>query len=904
MFRCYRHALCLLLSLALLTCADRLEAEFRDTFESSDPAWRLADADCGAKLIERRRTLRQQHAGSASELLRVSAGYGTYCYATYPIKSAAVIDELNISIWVRSERPGVQLLARVILPRTTDPNNDKPLSILVRGTILSKTGEWQQLTVSNLPTMVDRQSRVLRTQLRSPVDVREAHVDMIALNLYTGAGMSSVWIDDLFVRGEVAHSHAITPAPNANNRSAVSDVVMPIVASEPSLPPPQLRQSKLLAGDRPFFARMVTHHGESFALLHSLGFNVVRLSKPPTAQQLSDAAKHELYLVCPPPTARGPNAITAAHHVVLCWDVQAKNIDAVRRISSAARHADTISMRPQLLSAPTGNETFSRIANILLLNRPQLPQTSSEADYRAWLKAEQSALRPGTPIWATVPIVPPQTLVHQLQWFGVHDAEQLTNPYNLVRRMTFAAIAAGARGIHFQTDSSLEQQDDAAQQRTETLRLLNNELDLIEPWLAGGDRSRGIDHESAEASAYAMETARARLLLVFANPQRRARIAPRQDAITLVYPAANVSHVYHVTGTGLRTLRHQRVAGGVRITVDHPGTIATIVMTQDPLVFHHLSKKAAVNARSSAEAQIAIARRESSEIEALHRQMLQSNRHLPAATAWISLAKTNMARATNLYESHDLQGAATYADRVQQYSLRVRDMYLAEAAKVFPAKSTSPLCLYTRTLPDHWRLAKKMQTALWSSNLFPAGDFEDMQQMIRVGWQRFQLPDGNEQAHVELSPVDPHGGALCLRLQSMSTTGISPLASNAQRTIIVSPATALKTAQMVRLHGWCRVQPAPGKQVTLTIRETLGGDVLDHRFTATANWQPFTFYRMVTRAADVRLEFVLRGDGEAAIDDISLHLVSFPTTRTIPTGQREALIPLRSNLTDVDPARR
>ena len=42
-------------------------------------------------------------------------------------------DELNVSLWVKANRPGIQLLCRVVLPQEHDPQNlDQPLTTLIK----------------------------------------------------------------------------------------------------------------------------------------------------------------------------------------------------------------------------------------------------------------------------------------------------------------------------------------------------------------------------------------------------------------------------------------------------------------------------------------------------------------------------------------------------------------------------------------------------------------------------------------------------------------------------------------------------------------------------------------------------------------------------------------------------
>ena len=71
--------LCSLTIALLLVCgAAPAGAQFRDGHESPQPTWRLAQADCGVRVLTQERTYRTSHGGNGSEALRLSLGRGTF----------------------------------------------------------------------------------------------------------------------------------------------------------------------------------------------------------------------------------------------------------------------------------------------------------------------------------------------------------------------------------------------------------------------------------------------------------------------------------------------------------------------------------------------------------------------------------------------------------------------------------------------------------------------------------------------------------------------------------------------------------------------------------------------------------------------------------------------------------
>src|SRR5262249_4465451 len=155
--------------------------------------------DAQYKLESHRRVSDVVHQGRSSEQLTVVGNNGTFVYFDHAIGSARIINELQASVWLKSDRAGLQILARAVLPRTADPRTGKPLSTLIQGSGYTQVGNWQQLRIENLPRLLERQVRILRTQFGPQVDPREAYIDRVVLNVYGGPGTTNAWIDELEV---------------------------------------------------------------------------------------------------------------------------------------------------------------------------------------------------------------------------------------------------------------------------------------------------------------------------------------------------------------------------------------------------------------------------------------------------------------------------------------------------------------------------------------------------------------------------------------------------------------------------------------------------------------------------------------------------------------------------------
>ena len=163
------------------------------------------------------------------------ANQGTYTYLIHPIPQSRVLAEWMAALWVKADRMGLQLLARVVLPRTRDPQTGGPMTVLLRGDVYDRSGLWQQLTIREADQLLERQVRVLRSQFGPDVDAREAYADLLVVNAYGGTGVTNLWIDDLELLGQIAAGQFTSSSSETPDRQPAT--VPPPEAAGPRIPP-------------------------------------------------------------------------------------------------------------------------------------------------------------------------------------------------------------------------------------------------------------------------------------------------------------------------------------------------------------------------------------------------------------------------------------------------------------------------------------------------------------------------------------------------------------------------------------------------------------------------------------------------------------------------------------------
>lgn len=877
-------------------------ANFRENFEGPEVSWRYSGTDAAVRIEVHERARSQAHWGHGCERIRCTMGHGTHLYFRHEIGRPQVIAELEPSVWVKADRPGIQLLARVVFPRSLDPDTGQPVTTLVQGQTSRRSGAWQRLAVTDLPQLVARQARVLRLQLGRDVDERQAYLDLLVLNVYGGRGATEVLIDDLEVEGYLPAGD-VRPASPAD-----APPIEPASFGQRPAEPEALRQrdngvqlqgSVLTAGGRPLFPRIIEHRGEPFERLQQLGFNTLRLATPPSPWQLAEAQRHGLWIVCPPPDVLAGRSIGPGHHRVVAWDLGSglagRQLRGVRELATAVRRADEQTARPLLAAAAEQLRLYSRTADILLFDERPLGTARQLDRFADRIDERRRLTRPGTPAWVAVQTQPPASLVDQWAGFG-GPAPHVVEPDQL-RLLTYSALASGPRALLFTSHEQLDQNDQQAQLRSKTLELLNLELELIDPWLAIGSQPHGIRTANPTAQATLFATDHSHLVLARRIEPNAQYVTPppRRQPLSLVVPGIpESSEAYLVSPAGLRPLKHRRCTGGVRVTVNDFGWTAAIVFTSDPLVYARLAHLSAQQRQRAAELRTAIGAIMLARTRSLIESMSQVRR-LPAETSpTLALAKANLGQCERMLASGDAQSAYDFALRASHALARLRLSIWETAAHQFGPPPSHPALASFETLPLLPADDRSSQPTTGATRL-AGGNMENLDQMMRSGWRHFRREVPGVTSQVELSHVRPFSGRYALRLEASSDDerdAAGPLES--PPVWIRSGGVRVHAGQRFVVRGRVRIDSAQSDAGDgLLVYDSLGGRSLGVPIRQTDAWQSFHFHRVATRDAMVHVNFELGNLGEAMIDDVEVAIHDAAARPRSAAGDTPAISRLR-----------
>lgn len=518
--RGYIHAFLLLLVLLASARADDAPTNpepstpdepriLRDGFESNRPSWREEATDATVLLRAHDRTQELAHEGRFSERFLFEADHGSGIHYSYKLPPSPLSADLSATLYVRSNRTGAQLFARVILPEDIDPNTGQPTALLIPGTSLTRTNHWERLEVAGLPLTVERQAWVVRQDTGRPVSVRGAYLDSLVINLYEGAAPTEIELDELAVG-------PLRPMPESEKprlvRPASSTPPSEITEPPRTDPPPaaaatagsgrvQVVGSVLQRDGKDWFPRIIAAPGADIEQLRRAGPDVLAIDPTLDPAELTKALELGYLLMPRIPLAADSDPQAALSFPlkdsVAFWDLgtdlgghhdlgyREAEIDRVRQ---AIRSLHALPPNLSRLSEGTVSGMFPQFALFgqsldLIGVRADDACTSTEPmstfhylEQRRMLTATKN---PTALFLAWVPASAPRVL--QSAIWGEDVPPSWGWPQiqpEQIRLYTYAALSAGYRGIGFRAFADLSQP--SGLDRLYEMTLLIAEIELLE----------------------------------------------------------------------------------------------------------------------------------------------------------------------------------------------------------------------------------------------------------------------------------------------------------------------------------------------------------------------------------------------------------------------------------------
>jgi hypothetical protein len=867
-------------------------------FEGRDPLWVQGPADAAFKELAHTLTDETAHGGLRSEHIRVRAEKGSYVFYTYDVGRAPLTEDLNVSVWLKSNRPGVQLFCRAVLPRERDPADvAQPLTVLLRCEPYQST-RWKLVTLRQPVKRLQEQQQLLRHQLGRDVVVADAYIDRLILNVYDGPGLADVWVDDLEV-GPVLDPRppaaapprpGVAPARPASRRPAEVHLV----------------GNKLSVRGERFFIRGIRHTGTPLSVLRQAGFNTVWLDESAPPRVIEDATRLGFLLV---PTLSLPGADSAPGGVdarltsaaaeelgrkaarfldpdaVLCWDIgsnlPAERFPEVRRLARAFHTADPT--RPLSADVWDGFQSYSRNVDQLLLGVHRWPlMTSLELSaYRDWLTRCRRLAVPDTFCWTWVQTHLPDWFL-ELAYDGGRKGfpEPLGPQAEQIRLLAYTAVGCGYRGLGFWSDSFLADSH-TGRDRLLALALLNQELQMLEPLLVKAKEPEWVPTSHPEVMAAVLRTEGAVLVLpVWAGSG--SQYVPGQGALmelTVNVPAVpDTAVAWEVSPARVQSLKTQRVTGFTQVKIHNFSLTAAVVFTSDlgpsGLVVD-LQNKQRQMAKVAAQWAHDQAAEELAKVEKVQDALEKGGHTLPDAGALLSKARDGLAQCL----AHRRAGAHAEAYADAQVTLRALRVLMRahwdKAVRDLDTPVASPYAVSFFTLPRHWRLVDEVKRARPAGNVLPDGDFEAPPQRVPRGWLVQEVPSLDPVRTAALRVNEQaRSGRQCLKIEVTPKDKEVPPPQALERTFVAvhSPGVRLPPGTLVRVSAWVKVPKSiTGSVDGALLYDSAGGEPLGVRLTGptpNGGWKRYALYRRVPASGTLYVTMALSGLGAVYFDDV------------------------------------
>ena len=873
-------------------------AQFHEDFEKLGSTWQRSETDCvirKSKWTSQR--INEQFENNRFEQIKFVAGPGTHIFVTHDVTPALVISELQPSVRVRSGSRGAKIYVRVVLPETPAPDGSGPMTALVAGSAYKLNGNWQRLTFggsgadSDLASSLREKVWLLRREYGEHVSATGAYVDKVVLNLYSGAGETTVDIDDLKVDGIVAAK------PVSTKRAIVRDnKVRPVAAFESQTG----KKSSLVVRDgtvllvkkQPFFASIIQHNGEPFDYLKALGFNVIELKRTATYEQLETANKLDLWLVCPPPSNVGLSTIPFHFDRVMAWklgdNLTGRDLPIVEQRIQEIRESDQRVGRPIIGHAVSDWTGLTNLTDILVAGLQPLGTSSLASQYSDWIKVRSDKTGNRRPIWADVQTELAPDLLKQVKVLVRQTPPTPIEPQQ-IKFLAYEAITGGARGIRFTSANRLDGVNPVTRLRALTLEWINAELAQLEPWIAGGAMMGKISlPDDSDVEVTAINTSRSRLLLIQRPTHHEQYLAGDQPLKQVKFSdldSAFSDKAYLINQSGLESLANVRGTNGTQLVIDNCPYAAAVVLTQDPLVVNFLTASyERIAQQSILQMQFELTQQWLAIEQLIDAQMQLVGRQTPTASGELERASIAFDNATQMLNQQNKLAAELYLNQANQHLAQARREVIGDPLASFQSKSSAALTSHCSLVPLHWTLADSLAGGNWNPNGLPGGDFENLQHMLSNGWQNRRIDSDAVATKVELVESAVVDGTYGLKMSVASRSGQPVELVESPPLTIQTPGVKVKAGEFVRIHGWVNVPNAfVGSQDGLRITDTLGGPAMAERVPITDGWQEFTLYRGVEKTGQLSVSFELTGIGVANIDEVTIRTIELPAE-----GLREA----------------
>ena len=580
--------------------------------------------------------------------------------------------------------------------------------------------------------------------------------------------------------------------------------------------------------------------------------------------------------------------------------------------------------RPRSVDLWDGFQDYGRYVNALGAHRWPLFSSLELDAYRDWLIQRKALTPPFRLFWTWIQTHLPEWYVEQV--YGRKSLDRYPAPVGphpeQIRLLTYIGLSAGCRGLGFWDDKFLAKDTHFGGDRLFELAILNAEIDMLKPVLAGSQDAINYVATSDPNVKAAIVTGTKEVLILPVWVGPGSQFVPPIGAVNqlrLVVPVVPEGALpWRITPAGIEEVKQfRRIPGGTELLIREFDLTAAIVFTTDlgptgkvarwqDYTRERMGKSAAEWAQGEAVEQY-------EKTAATHSRILAAGGpEIPEAPELFERCRESLRCAKEAYENKDWYAAF----RESRRALRpLRVLMRADWQKAVGSLDTptaSPYAVSYYSLPEHWALAAEVgvSRAAAGSALAHGGfelsgrapdegaavdslkDYKVTTEILDdvtgvasiVNADAFGVQDppptppdfgtGRKSA-IRAAPQPlvqrhPECGTHTLRLQiTQNATTPTPLGALERAVLAVdTPPAELPPGGLVRISFWVKTTPLTATADGLLVFDSAGGEALGVRTRYEPYWKQYRLYRRVPPSGKVSLRFALTGIGTAYVDDV------------------------------------
>lgn len=863
-------------------------AEIFDSLDAYPPRWRLDTSDCNARVIDQKNLPSAGVDGGGCESFTFKAGLGSEAILVYPIEPVHAINDLVAVASVRSARKGARIGVRVRFPYLRDPNTHRPVAKIIYGATYDRPGKFQSLGIGK----IERELRILVANIRAnrgaDADVDDAYVDAVAINAYSGRGVTTLQLDQLSVRGLVPvgdHGRVSEVAADSDGvirRARMLEVNRPSSAPtdrstvDVSQPFPQTR-----------LIRILEHQGEPLTWVRTLGFDAVLLSKPPTAALLRDAIATGLLVYAPPPLAPDP-AIQTLLDPVMAWylgggvALDGSRIEQTDATVRRLRAMPTRWQRPILIAPVESWRSYSQIADGIVTDAMPRGRELPAGEQSLAMQQRRARIGVQTPFAIAVDSSVPLSLARMNDsiedTIGAPPSTQVA--WHALLAQTMLSLEQGPRALVFRSSGSLASGSNSAHQRSMALSYINRFVAMVAPWLITSEPSEPYRVDGAAYRCGRLESGGTDFLFLTSDQTIGPMVlAGDGRAISVLLPPSPTKRTaWRLTDFSVTRVEVKDTPSGGRLEIVSPDIAELLVVSSDATLGARLSQSVQRFAEQAAADRWQLCGEQMRQVRAAWENSITSGAtEALMPIDLLTAAERTHREAETFYRSGDHETTLRLSRRTDAWATRARAslhqalLPKSQAGSPFRFVSCPPLAEGRMMLQVGWR--PLMEDDGWSENLIASGGLDQPSVLSPGQWTFGQRVIGRASSQAGWVSRGYFDGTGAIRLATASTSQ-EPLGGGYEGTMAMlsSPAVSVSARQAIRIDAMIRTIGFGGPHQGVLIYDSLGGQEMGVLVRAASDWTPVRLYRQSIEQADVRVMFEIIGDGEAVVDEVGLRV--------------------------------